>query len=93
MYLGLWAVGAIHSTATLSSEGTCGLYGLRLMHRLNIFLSCFGPRAGQAIIFCRIIALTLTLIPYNEMYLISCAKAALINDMLLWCYQIAKWVQ
>ncbi|KAI0688999.1 hypothetical protein BC835DRAFT_1283928, partial [Cytidiella melzeri] len=51
-YLGLWAVGAFHSTATLSSEGTRGLYGLRLMHRLNIFLSCFGPRAGQAVIFC-----------------------------------------
>ncbi|KAI0800230.1 hypothetical protein C8Q74DRAFT_1192948 [Fomes fomentarius] len=49
MYLGLWAVGASHSTATLSSGGPCGLYGLRLMHRLNIFLSCFGPRAGQAI--------------------------------------------
>ena len=50
-YLGVWAVGAIHSTATLSSEGTCGLYGLRLVHRPNIFLSCFGPRAGQAIFF------------------------------------------
>ena len=41
-YLGLWAVEMLHSTATLSSEGVCGLYGLRLMHRLNIFLSCFG---------------------------------------------------
>ncbi|EMD33261.1 hypothetical protein CERSUDRAFT_57211, partial [Gelatoporia subvermispora B] len=51
MYLGPWAVGAFHSTATLSSEGTYGLYGLRLMHRLNIFLSCFGPRAGQAVFF------------------------------------------
>lgn len=50
-YLGLWAVGVFHSTATLSSEETYGLYGLRLMHRLNIFLSCFGPRAGQAIFF------------------------------------------
>ena len=48
---GWWAVGFLHCTATMSSEGTCGLYGLRLMHRLNIFLSCFGPRAGQAIIF------------------------------------------
>ncbi|KAI0041487.1 hypothetical protein FA95DRAFT_1501454, partial [Auriscalpium vulgare] len=48
-YLGLWAVGALHSTATLSPEGACGLYGLRLMHRLNIFLSRFGPRAGRAI--------------------------------------------
>ncbi|KIP10156.1 hypothetical protein PHLGIDRAFT_52068, partial [Phlebiopsis gigantea 11061_1 CR5-6] len=37
-YLGVWAVGAIHSTATLSPEGPCGLYGLRLVHRLNIFL-------------------------------------------------------
>ena len=51
MYLGLWAVRASHSTATLSSGGTCGLYGLRLMHRLNIFLSRSGPRAGRALIF------------------------------------------
>ncbi|KAI0722881.1 hypothetical protein C8Q76DRAFT_720714 [Earliella scabrosa] len=51
MYLGSWAVGASHSTATLSSGGPRGLYGLRLMHRPNISLSCFGPRAGQAIIF------------------------------------------
>ncbi|EMD31123.1 hypothetical protein CERSUDRAFT_38068, partial [Gelatoporia subvermispora B] len=42
MYLGPCAVRAFHSTATLSPEGTYGLYGLRLMHRLNIFLSCFG---------------------------------------------------
>ncbi|KZT06910.1 uncharacterized protein LAESUDRAFT_652354 [Laetiporus sulphureus 93-53] len=48
MYQGVWAVGASHSTATMSSGGPCVLYGLRLMHRLNIFLSCFGPRAGQA---------------------------------------------
>ncbi|KAF8815787.1 hypothetical protein BYT27DRAFT_7030367, partial [Phlegmacium glaucopus] len=41
-YLGLWAAGILHSTATMSSEGVCGLYGLRLMHRLNIFLSCSG---------------------------------------------------
>ncbi|KAF9452057.1 hypothetical protein P691DRAFT_616293, partial [Macrolepiota fuliginosa MF-IS2] len=41
-YPGLWAVGVLHSTATMSSEGVRGLYGLRLMHRLNIFLSCFG---------------------------------------------------
>ena len=51
MYLGLWAVGASHSTATLSSGGPRGLYGLRLVHRLNISLSCFGPRAGQATYF------------------------------------------
>ena len=48
-YQGLWAVGAPHSTATLSPGGPRGLYGLRLVHRLNISLSCFGPRAGQAI--------------------------------------------
>jgi len=48
MYLGLWAVRASHCTATLSSGGTRGLYGLRLMHRLNIFLSRSGPRAGRA---------------------------------------------
>lgn len=40
--MGLWAVGTFHCTATLSSEGAYGLYGLRLMHRLNIFLSCHG---------------------------------------------------
>lgn len=51
MYLGLWAVGAPHSTATLSSGRLRGLYGLRLVHRPNIFLSCFGLRAGQAIFF------------------------------------------
>ncbi|KAH9993295.1 hypothetical protein BJV74DRAFT_771122, partial [Russula compacta] len=50
-YQGLWAVRASHSTATLSSGGTCGLYGLRLMHRLNIFLSHSGPRAGWALLF------------------------------------------
>jgi len=48
-YPGLWAVRASHSTATLSSGGTRGLYGLRLMHRLNIFLSRSGPRAGRAL--------------------------------------------
>ncbi|TBU26759.1 hypothetical protein BD311DRAFT_761844 [Dichomitus squalens] len=51
MSQGSWAVGASHSTATLSSGGSCGLYGLRLVHRLNISLSCFGPRAGQAVYF------------------------------------------
>ncbi|KAH9023329.1 hypothetical protein EDB85DRAFT_1870770, partial [Lactarius pseudohatsudake] len=48
-YQGLWAARASHSTATLSSGGTGGLYGLRLMHRLNIFLSRSGPRAGRAL--------------------------------------------
>ncbi|KAH9849942.1 hypothetical protein C2E23DRAFT_687073, partial [Lenzites betulinus] len=46
--LGPWAVGCSHSTATLSAGGPCGLYGLRLMHRLNISLSRSGPRAGRA---------------------------------------------
>ncbi|KAH9048901.1 hypothetical protein EDB84DRAFT_1261685, partial [Lactarius hengduanensis] len=50
-YQGLWAARASHSTATLSSGGTGGLYGLRFMHRLNIFLSRFGPRAGRALTF------------------------------------------
>ncbi|KAI9428825.1 hypothetical protein H4582DRAFT_2038664 [Lactarius indigo] len=50
-YLGLWAMRASHSTATLSPGGTRGLYGLRFMHRPNIFLSCFGPRAGQAFFY------------------------------------------
>ncbi|RDX48584.1 hypothetical protein OH76DRAFT_1520482 [Lentinus brumalis] len=45
----------------MSSGGPCGLYGLRLVHRLNISLSCFGPRAGQAITFCFYSLLTLTL--------------------------------
>ncbi|KAH9988080.1 hypothetical protein BJV74DRAFT_737719, partial [Russula compacta] len=62
MYLGSWAVRASHSTATLSPGGTCGLYGLRLMHRLNIFLSHSGPRAGWAPLFCRYVVLTLTLV-------------------------------
>ncbi|KAI0644996.1 hypothetical protein C8Q79DRAFT_911655, partial [Trametes meyenii] len=53
-YTGLWAVGASHSTATLSAGGPRGLYGLRLMHRLNISLSRFGPRAGRAFIFVRL---------------------------------------
>ncbi|KZT25423.1 hypothetical protein NEOLEDRAFT_1065416 [Neolentinus lepideus HHB14362 ss-1] len=47
-YLGIRATGDFHSTATLSSEGARGLYGLRLMHLHNIFQTCFGPRAGQA---------------------------------------------
>ena len=68
MYLGLWAVGASHSTATLSPGRPCGLYGLRLMHRLNISLSCFGPRAGQAIYFCFSTVLTLTLV-YMTQYI------------------------
>ncbi|KDQ50558.1 hypothetical protein JAAARDRAFT_112209, partial [Jaapia argillacea MUCL 33604] len=42
IYLGVRAIGTIHSTATLSSEGDSSLYGLRLMHQLNISLSCFG---------------------------------------------------
>ncbi|TBU56277.1 hypothetical protein BD310DRAFT_931781, partial [Dichomitus squalens] len=51
MYQGSWAVGVSHSTATMSSGEPRGLYGLRLVHRLNISLSCFGLRAGQAIFF------------------------------------------
>ncbi|RPD73223.1 hypothetical protein L226DRAFT_536345, partial [Lentinus tigrinus ALCF2SS1-7] len=61
-YQGSWAAGASHSTATMSSGGPRGLYGLRLVHRLNISLSCFGPRAGQAPLFCCCTVLTLTLI-------------------------------
>ena len=67
--MGSWAVGASHSTATLSPGGARGLYGLRLVHRLNIFLSCFGPRAGQAVFFCWFVLLTLTLVyhlPYVD---------------------------
>jgi hypothetical protein len=40
-----------HSTATLSPAALLGLYGLRLMHRLNISLSRSGLRAGRAIFF------------------------------------------
>ncbi|KAI0290083.1 hypothetical protein B0F90DRAFT_1789283 [Multifurca ochricompacta] len=62
IYLGLWAMRASHSTATLSPGGIRGLYGLRFMHRLNIFLSHFGPRAGWAPLFlCWFELLTLTL--------------------------------
>ena len=59
---GLWATGAFHSTATLSSEGTCGLYGLRLMHRLNIFPSCHGHSGWAGLSFCSLVILTLTLV-------------------------------
>lgn len=51
MDIGLWAVGTFHCTATLSSEGACGLYGLRLMHRLNIFLSCHGHSGWAGLYF------------------------------------------
>ena len=33
------------------SEGVCGLYGLRLMHRLNIFLSCSGHSGWAGFFF------------------------------------------
>ncbi|KAF8963620.1 hypothetical protein BDZ97DRAFT_1624561, partial [Flammula alnicola] len=61
-YLGLWAMEIPHSTATLSSGGVCGLYGLRLMHRLNIFLSCFGHSGWAGSFFCLSTVLTLTLV-------------------------------
>ncbi|KAK0199144.1 hypothetical protein F5146DRAFT_920365, partial [Armillaria mellea] len=51
MYPGFWAVGILHSTATLSPEGVCGLYRLRLMHRLNIFLSHFGHSGWVGLLF------------------------------------------
>ncbi|KAK0196466.1 hypothetical protein F5146DRAFT_1011545, partial [Armillaria mellea] len=50
-YPGLWAVGVLHSTATLSPEDVCGLCRLRLMHRLNIFLSHFGHSGWVGLIF------------------------------------------
>jgi len=61
MDLGLWATGIFHSTATLSSEGTCGLYGLRFMHRLNIFQSCHGHSGWAGLSFLFFLLLTLTL--------------------------------
>jgi hypothetical protein len=60
-YLGSLASRALHSTATLSSEGARGLYVLRCMHRLNIFLSCFGHSgwAGSLFLFfCTCLTLT-----------------------------------
>ncbi|KAG7452081.1 uncharacterized protein BT62DRAFT_926294 [Guyanagaster necrorhizus] len=51
MYLGLWTVEILHSMATLSSEGVCGLYRLRLMHRLNIFLFHFGHSGWVGLLF------------------------------------------
>ncbi|KAF9012603.1 hypothetical protein BDQ17DRAFT_1232638, partial [Cyathus striatus] len=49
--MSLWAVGIPHSTATLSPGGVCGLYGLRLMHRLNIFLSRLGHSGWAGSLF------------------------------------------
>ena len=49
--LGSWAVGTFHSTATLSPEGACGLYVLRCMHRLNIFLFRLGHSGWAGLIF------------------------------------------
>ncbi|KAG1856104.1 hypothetical protein F4604DRAFT_1590437, partial [Suillus subluteus] len=49
---GSWAVGTFHSTATLSSEGTCSLCELRFMHCLNIFLSHHGHSGWVGLIFC-----------------------------------------
>ncbi|KAG2754137.1 hypothetical protein P692DRAFT_20676877, partial [Suillus brevipes Sb2] len=59
---GSWAVETFHSTATLSSEGVCGLYGLRLMHRLNIFPSHHGHSGWVGLAFCCFAGLTLTLL-------------------------------
>ncbi|TFK20834.1 hypothetical protein FA15DRAFT_578951, partial [Coprinopsis marcescibilis] len=43
MCLGLWAVDALHSTATLSIQSAAAAcMGFALMHCLNIFLSCSG---------------------------------------------------
>ncbi|KAK0211678.1 hypothetical protein IW262DRAFT_1413715, partial [Armillaria fumosa] len=50
-YPGLWAVGVLHSTATLSPEDVCGLCRLRFMHRLNIFLSHFGHSGWVGLLF------------------------------------------
>lgn len=50
-YLGLWVVEAPHSTATLSSGRICNLYGFRVMHRLNIFLSRFGHSGWAGFLF------------------------------------------
>ena len=43
---GLRPVEIPHSTATLSSGGGRSLYGLRLMHRPNIFQSLYGLSMG-----------------------------------------------
>ena len=44
---GLRAVEIPHSTATLSAGGGCSLYGLRLMHRPNIFLPSHRLSMGK----------------------------------------------
>ncbi|ETW75190.1 hypothetical protein HETIRDRAFT_56295, partial [Heterobasidion irregulare TC 32-1] len=51
-YLGLWAMGTFHSTATLSPEGTCGLY-VPLVHALSKYLACStsATLAGWALFF------------------------------------------
>ncbi|KAF8992986.1 hypothetical protein BDQ17DRAFT_1253357, partial [Cyathus striatus] len=61
--LSLWAVGIPHSTATLSPGGVRGLYRLRLMHRLNIFLSRLGHSGWAGSFFFGLsVVLTLTLV-------------------------------
>ena len=52
MYLGLWAMGTFHSTATLSPEGICGLY-VPLVHALSKYLACStsATLAGWALFF------------------------------------------
>ncbi|KAH8830974.1 hypothetical protein DL96DRAFT_1787159, partial [Flagelloscypha sp. PMI_526] len=50
-YRGWWVVDVLHSTATLSSEDGCDLYGLRVMHCLNIFLSRHGHSGWVGLLF------------------------------------------
>ena len=66
--LGSWAVGTFHSTATLSPEGACGLYVLRCMHRLNIFLFRLGHSGWAGLTLYREGALTLTLDIINNKF-------------------------
>ncbi|KAF9039878.1 hypothetical protein BJ165DRAFT_1320572, partial [Panaeolus papilionaceus] len=51
-YRGLWAVAVPHSTATLSTQGmAAACMGFVLMHRRNIFLSCFGHSGWAGFFF------------------------------------------
>jgi len=79
MYPGWWAVETLHSTATMSSEGVCGLYGLRLMHRLNIFRSCFGHSGWAGSLFSFLFVLTLTLI--HPLFGNTCAEFGLVHNI------------
>lgn len=55
------------------------------MHRLNIFLSCFGPRAGQAVIFGFLFTLTLTLDTQESIVVLANISLAVFNNKFCVC--------